>query len=1405
MSTPSTWADALLPFGLDLAAKAALVLFAALLVHALLGRRRSLACSALWNATLVALLLLPVACVLLPRWRLTCLPAPPSPSDAAPVVADAEISSGGEPTPRTLAPPRWEMVPPPMEPGTGPRLNWERAEVRAIAAMPAPAQESAPSAKPPAPSARPPAPWRWPEPAEWIVAAYAFVLIGRLFGLIAGLAAVRRLRRRADPVLDPRWVAALKHWRSRLGVRRGVELRTARELSVPIAVGVWRPVVLVPAGMVDATSNGLIDSVLLHELAHVRRGDCAANLLLRLVQAVYWPHPLVWIAARLVHATRERACDDYCIHMLGDKRMYRTTLLDVAEALARRRVPAPALGLAMARRTQLGRRLAWIDRSPGAARCRPHGLLAAALLGVTLAATALAAALQPVRAAARPAAANQDAPRATEPARTDDPPAKAAAAAVKPKHPARIEVTVTAQDTGKPIAGAIVRFAQDFTHKEVVTDADGRAIVDRSGVRITADWVSFDVWADGYVQQRHSFSDQLPSDEKPIPEAFTVSLLPATESFGGIVRNENGEPVEGATVELWGWLKDKKDPNELAYMIRSTTDAEGRWRNRSLRNMVFINLYIKHPDYLSDGSMQARGFGKPNVDDPPPDFGPLRDGTDVQIIKKGVPVEGRVVDEAGNPIAGANVGWADSEHDFEDDLIKTTTDAEGRFHFLNVRPGERGFLAKAPGRSLGLVVTDVEPGMKPVELRLPPGRVLKGRVEDHLGNPIAGAFVNVDTWRRYRGFGIYLTTDADGRFVWDQAPEDEVEINISEPGYLGPTWLPVVAGENELTYTLRPSLEITGRVKDAETDKRIQQADVEIGSVDAKTGEVKWSESPRGFVHDGRLQVSLDATTAPAFYVRIVAGGYEPLVSPEYPSGAGRVKFDVALKKSETKAGRVVDPDGKPLAGATVYLLKQNQSLNLSEDPSRYYPDGLKVTSEEDGTIRLPPVAGPYAIVADHEKFYGAMSKDEFEKERTLTVSPWGRVEGVLKIGSRIGANEPITLSREPTDRFLGIHVWQEEKATTDESGRFAFERVVPGAVRIGRDGGRGTDRESWDIGQLFVVRSGETTRAQVGGIGRPLVGRLIPPEGTDDPAKFFRDYEVQLESNKPYFPYPLEFVGRPAGMRSPEWSTWGNDWRESDEGRAYLRHYVRRTMRVARDGSFRFDDVPPGAVRLAARLHQDARRRTPRPGPMPLHVETVTIPEVPGGQSDEPIDLGALDMWTFKPLEVGKAAPDFEVTTTEGRKLTLADFRGKFLLLDFGAPYSQQSRFQVGRLAELWARHSGDARLAVLSLTVDADTPEVRSYIAEKLQSWPQAIIGPQSPKNAMARAYGIDSSSGFDAGLPQALLIGPDGTLIGKDLWYKAIEEAVVRALNGDVASEPKVSPPGAVADPIVPGSPR
>lgn len=139
-------------------------------------------------------------------------------------------------------------------------------------------------------------------------------------------------------------VALLIRWGSRWrDLRRAVQAGTLLDLGTPIPVyetstavepgifGVFRPVILLPRGILTHLESAHLQAVLTHELCHWRRKDNLTGALHMVVQALFWFHPIVWwLGIRLV-AERERACDESVIHSGGDRQVYAEGILKVCK------------------------------------------------------------------------------------------------------------------------------------------------------------------------------------------------------------------------------------------------------------------------------------------------------------------------------------------------------------------------------------------------------------------------------------------------------------------------------------------------------------------------------------------------------------------------------------------------------------------------------------------------------------------------------------------------------------------------------------------------------------------------------------------------------------------------------------------------------------------------------------------------------------------------------------------------------------------------------------------------------------------------------------------------------------------------------------------------------------------
>jgi beta-lactamase regulating signal transducer with metallopeptidase domain len=208
--------------------------------------------------------------------------------------------------------------------------------------------------------------WSFPE-FEPAAIGMALWLAGAL-GLL-GIQTARIIRfqsklRHAEAA--PPWLQRLvDEQASELGIRSPVT-QVVSGLSTPCIWAWGRPRLLCPAGLLEELSAGEWRSVIVHELAHLRRRDHWTAWLLLWIGCAYWWNPLYWLVRRQIQTSAELACDAWVVGTLpGERRVYAEALLQVTQMVSRTRVPVPALGMSGARRI-FERRLTMImrDRVP---------------------------------------------------------------------------------------------------------------------------------------------------------------------------------------------------------------------------------------------------------------------------------------------------------------------------------------------------------------------------------------------------------------------------------------------------------------------------------------------------------------------------------------------------------------------------------------------------------------------------------------------------------------------------------------------------------------------------------------------------------------------------------------------------------------------------------------------------------------------------------------------------------------------------------------------------------------------------------------------------------------------------------------------------------------------------------
>jgi TonB family protein len=169
-----------------------------------------------------------------------------------------------------------------------------------------------------------------------------------VFMLLVGFGRLAWLSSRSQRIRQGPWSELAEDIARQYGLRRPVVLLQSDHPTLLVTWGLMRPKVILPAAAREWATDR-IRVVLCHELAHIRRGDWAAQMTAELLRSIYWFNPLMWMASTRLRRESERACDDEVLNLGIDGPDYAGHLLDLARAFrsSRRRVmpdvPAPAM------------------------------------------------------------------------------------------------------------------------------------------------------------------------------------------------------------------------------------------------------------------------------------------------------------------------------------------------------------------------------------------------------------------------------------------------------------------------------------------------------------------------------------------------------------------------------------------------------------------------------------------------------------------------------------------------------------------------------------------------------------------------------------------------------------------------------------------------------------------------------------------------------------------------------------------------------------------------------------------------------------------------------------------------------------------------------------------------------
>lgn len=930
--------------------------------------------------------------------------------------------------------------------------------------------------------------------------------------------------------------------------------------------------------------------------------------------------------------------------------------------------------------------------------------------------------------------------------------------------------------SGAPIEGAAIfrnvsTEQKEFkSNEEFATAADG--VVDVTlpqTMRILRLWIRKDGYAGLFGNWSTPATEALPQELRVVMEKATT--------IGGFVVGPDGEPIAdaridarvergGEQVNLEAPIRYIDDLDQNGEAARS--DEQGQW---SLANVppgddLKLLLRVRHPDYIQDeyfGKLAAASGVTTKQ---------LREGTARVVMPRGEVVRGQVTDEAGNPVPQAKITWSRDSRWMASDLV--TTDDQGKFQLPSLTTGKLYLAIAAKNKRPQLEQLDVISEMPPVRVVMQPGEELRLKVVDAQGHPVPEVQTLIEEWGDVSsgivGGQLILfdgispeKSDENGIVVWPSAPEGAVKLRLRKRGYGD--------YEEEATFTHEPrkitlhtEVVISGAILDDETGDPITPAKVvPVSHYPQRPDNPIVQASQTRVLEDGRYSITETFwQNGQELVLQFEAMGYRPKRIGPFGPTSGAITADVRLERAAPLRGRVLGVDGRPLAGATVSFTTKDTSLMVSD--WTYDCEGLSTRTDANGQFEFVATMTPPVIIAAHESGYAEVALDLDEQPGDMQLRPWSRVEGGL-----MQAGEPVvgeTVYLHPI-RMLGgenPHVQDMFSATTDGSGRFAFDRAppVPSHVNPYVTVWRETKLMSGESVPLDL-QPGETHVVRIGEEGAAVRGRVRPTG----------DLAAKLDMT-----YCLNYLlKRTSGINPPppvvragfDWRNgWSFDLKDSEEGRGFLSTLPHHFVKFQPDGAFVIHGVSAGEYQFATSVYEPPEGCLIDPVGRRVIEFAVTQADVDKGD----LDLGVIDVDVKLGPQVGDPFPVFRYEgLSKDDAGSVTDWRGRYVLIDFWATWCGPCIAQLPELKSV-AETLDPERATLLSISLDEDLTKARTFIAGKQMNWPQGLLG-QRDNPLVRQQLGISS-------VPIYFVLDPAGKLIHRSFRLRDAVTSLEKAME-------------------------
>ena len=147
----------------------------------------------------------------------------------------------------------------------------------------------------------------------YIISIYGIGILLMLGRLLINIGQLRSLKNKDLYPAGDHWDVFVAQAQKQLGILRNVRVYISTRINVPMMMGIFRPVILLPLATINNLTTEQVEAIILHELAHIRRYDYLLNIFQTIVETLLFFNPFIWLTSRIIAREREHCCDDLVV------------------------------------------------------------------------------------------------------------------------------------------------------------------------------------------------------------------------------------------------------------------------------------------------------------------------------------------------------------------------------------------------------------------------------------------------------------------------------------------------------------------------------------------------------------------------------------------------------------------------------------------------------------------------------------------------------------------------------------------------------------------------------------------------------------------------------------------------------------------------------------------------------------------------------------------------------------------------------------------------------------------------------------------------------------------------------------------------------------------------------------